>query len=166
MTEITRLIWRAEETPAELHKLLESLGEEYPVSDHGRGLKLKFNRLADGGEPRLRVIRSRGEVTVEYNTITAAARGVGSALAGLSGEECSPFRTLGIMLDASRNMVMKPAHLRKWMRRLALSGCNLILLYCEDTYELEEYPFFGTHSVTSKIPNTWCWSIPKRPPNS
>ena len=139
---ISKLVWHREDTPAELHGMLDSLGEEYPVSEGGRGLRLRFRKVeADGVLSR--TIRSKGEVTVEYNAPNGAARGVGSAFAGMTGEEHAPFETLGIMLDVSRGMVMTVEHLKMWLRRLALSGCNLVMLYCEDVYELDGEPFFG-----------------------
>ena len=142
MSQVSKLVWRRDETPEELFDLLDTLGEEYPVVDSGRGLKLKFRRIEAEGTVS-RVIRSTGEVLVEYNSVAAAARGVGSALAKLEGEETTPFRMLGIMLDVSRNMVMKVDHLKLWFRRLSLSGYNLVMLYTEDTYQLPGEPFFG-----------------------
>jgi len=143
MTDRIKLSWRKEDTPKELYSLLETLGEEYSISQGGRGLKLRFARLSEDEGTVSRVIRARGEVVVEYNNIAAAARGIGSALAGISGEERTPFTSLGIMLDVSRNMVMKIDHFKMWLRRLALCGCNLAMLYTEDTYEIESEPFFG-----------------------
>ncbi|PWM76927.1 MAG: hypothetical protein DBX90_11090, partial [Lentisphaerae bacterium] len=142
MSQVSKLVWRRDETPEELFDLLDTLGEEYPVVDGGRGLKLKFRRIEAEGTVS-RVIRSTGEVLVEYNSVAAAARGVGSALAKLEGEETTPFKMLGIMLDVSRNMVMKVDHLKLWFRRLSLSGYNLVMLYTEDTYQLPGEPFFG-----------------------
>ncbi len=142
MAQIPQLIWRVDETPEELHPLLGVLEEEYPVFSSGRGLKLKFRRI-DAEGTISRVSRTPGEVLVEYNSISAAARGIGSALAKLDGEETTPFKTLGIMLDVSRNMVMTPDHLKMWFRRMALSGYNMIMLYTEDVYELEGESFFG-----------------------
>ena len=139
---ISKLVWRADETPTELHTLLTTIGEEYPVSAGGRGLRLRFKKVSGSGVLS-RVIRAKGEVTVEYNTVAGAARGVGSAFSGLTGEERTPFKTLGIMLDVSRGMVMTVDHLKMWLRRMALSGCNLVMLYTEDIYELEGEPFFG-----------------------
>ena len=139
---ITRLVWHREDAPKELHPLLNTLGGEYPVSDGGRGLRLRFRKMRGDGILS-RTIRSKGEVMVEYNCAAGAARGVGSALSGVTGEESTPFETLGIMLDVSRGMVMTVEHLKMWLRRLALSGCNLVMLYCEDIYELEDEPFFG-----------------------
>ena len=145
MNDRIRLSWRREETPAELHPLLETLGEEYLLAEGGRGLKLRFRRIDPGKDGAVvsRVVRSRGEALVEYSAVAAAARGIGTALAGHAGTSETPFRSLGIMLDVSRNMVMKVDHLKMWLRRLALSGCSLLMLYSEDTYEIEDEPFFG-----------------------
>ena len=142
MEIMSKLVWSAADTPEELAPLLTNLAEEFPVSDGGRGLKLKFKRIK-GDETVTRVTRSKGGVLVEYTSIAAAARGIGSALSRLDGENRTPFSTLGIMLDVSRNMVMTADHLKMWLRRLALAGCNLVMLYCEDTYELEDEPMFG-----------------------
>ena len=142
MAQISRLVWRSADVPEELHELLETLEEEYPVSSYGRGLKLKAKRV-EGAGTISRVKRSPGTVLVEYNLIAAAARGIGSALGKIECDESTPFKTLGIMLDVSRNMVMRIDHLKMWLRRLALSGYNMVMLYTEDVYELPDEPFFG-----------------------
>ncbi len=142
MSQISKLVWRENETPEELLGLLRTIEEEYPVSDFGRGLRLKFERV-EAPETFSQVVRSRGEMLIRYNSIAAAARGIGSALAGLEVKETTPFKTLGIMLDVSRNMVMTVDHLKMWFRRLALSGYNMVMLYTEDVYELPGEPFFG-----------------------
>ena len=53
------------------------------------------------------------------------------------------FETLGIMLDMSRNAVMSLEGLRDYLKILAKMGYNQLLLYTEDTYEVEDAPFFG-----------------------
>ena len=142
MAQVSKLVWRSTDVPEELHTLLETLEEEYPVSPLGRGLKLKAKRV--GGEGTVsRVRRSPGEVLIEYNSIAGAARAIVAAFAKIECDEKTPFKTLGIMLDVSRNMVMRVDHLKMWFRRLALSGYNMVMLYTEDTYELEDEPFFG-----------------------
>lgn len=141
MEQITKLVWN-QELPEELLELVGTLGEEYPISDSGRGLKLSFKRI-EGEGIISNVIRSKGAVTIEYNSIAGAARGIGSALSKIEAKESTPFKTLGIMLDVSRNMVMKVEHIKEWMRRLALCGYNMVMLYTEDVYELEDYPKFG-----------------------
>ncbi len=47
------------------------------------------------------------------------------------------------MLDASRNGVMTVSYAKSVLRRLALMGYNMAMLYTEDTYELDGEPHFG-----------------------
>ena len=144
MYQCAKLAWRAEDTPAEVAAALRALEAEYPISEGGRGLKVRFVPVKSS-ETVSRVDRNRGGVTIEYSNLAGALRGVGSALAKLDGGEHTPFVGLGIMLDVSRNMVMRVEHLKKWLRRLALCGYGQLLLYCEDTYELEDEPLFGAY---------------------
>ncbi len=53
------------------------------------------------------------------------------------------FETLGIMFDCSRNAVLKPETLRYFFRKMAMLGMDLGMMYTEDTYEVEGYPYFG-----------------------
>lgn len=53
------------------------------------------------------------------------------------------FKTFGVMLDMSRNAVMKPDALKKYMQTVKKMGYNALFLYCEDTYEVEGEPYFG-----------------------
>ncbi len=142
MKRIPNLVWHRNEVPEELHGLLDTLGAEYPITNSGRGIKLEFQRI-DEPETTVKVARTPRQARIEYTSVATAARGIGAVLSGLDGREATPFKMLGIMLDISRNMVMRPEHLKKWLRRLALSGYNLVMLYAEDTYCLPDEPFFG-----------------------
>ena len=53
------------------------------------------------------------------------------------------IRSLGIMLDCSRNAVMTPKKVKEFASLIAGMGYNMLLLYTEDTYEIEGEPFFG-----------------------
>jgi len=53
------------------------------------------------------------------------------------------FETLGIMFDVSRGAVMKVDTVKDFIRRMARMGFNELMLYTEDIYELENYPYFG-----------------------
>lgn len=53
------------------------------------------------------------------------------------------FDTLGVMLDMSRNAVMRPDSLEKLLPLLKKMGYNLVMLYTEDTYEIDGEPYFG-----------------------
>ena len=47
------------------------------------------------------------------------------------------------MLDCSRNAVMKPQAVEKYIDILADLGLNCLMLYTEDTYEVAGQPYFG-----------------------
>ncbi len=50
---------------------------------------------------------------------------------------------LGVYLDCSRNAVMKPSELKKYIDILSMLGYNEVYLYMEDTYEVPNEPYFG-----------------------
>ncbi len=55
----------------------------------------------------------------------------------------SKAKRFGVMLDMSRNAVMKPAEVKNFARILKSFGYNMIQLYTEDTFEVEGEPYFG-----------------------
>ncbi|WP_324716792.1 beta-N-acetylhexosaminidase [Carboxydochorda subterranea] len=94
------------------------------------------------------------EVRVAYGQKAAAFRALGRLLGQLvsgngDGVAISPFRersrfdTLGIMVDASRNGVLRVDVAKRLLRHVALMGINACMLYTEDTYEVPGRPFFG-----------------------
>lgn len=50
---------------------------------------------------------------------------------------------LSVMLDMSRNAVMKPSEVMRFVDCIAKMGYKAILLYTEDTYEIDGEPYFG-----------------------
>ena len=135
------LRWNKADTPAELHSILETLACEYPISSTNGEFELKFTQVADTGKSTVHFAGKTIEIT--YNRPVDASRAVGNALAGLESDENTEFKTYGIMLDCSRNAVMTVKHFKNWLRRLALMGYNMAMLYTEDTYQLPGEPFFG-----------------------
>lgn len=64
-----------------------------------------------------------------------------------SGDFCTQgecgLDNMGIMFDCSRNGVLKVDVVKKLIRLSALMGYNMVLLYIEDTYTIENRPYFG-----------------------
>ena len=56
----------------------------------------------------------------------------------MSGE----FRHFGVMIDNSRNAVMKPETVKEMIDLLEQMGYNTLMLYTEDTYEVNNQPYF------------------------
>ncbi len=50
---------------------------------------------------------------------------------------------LGVMVDCSRNAVMNLPALKRLARALAVMGYNTLMLYTEDTFEVDHQPYFG-----------------------
>ncbi len=53
------------------------------------------------------------------------------------------FTNNGIMLDCSRNAVLKVETVTYILEKMALMGLDMAMLYTEDTYEIESRPYFG-----------------------
>ena len=53
------------------------------------------------------------------------------------------FNRLGVMIDCSRNAVMNVKSLKKWIDIISDLGYNMLMLYTEDTYEVDNQPYFG-----------------------
>lgn len=58
-------------------------------------------------------------------------------------EEKRHFQDCGVMVDCSRNAVMKVEVVKKYINYLSCLGYNFLMLYTEDTYELDKRPRFG-----------------------
>jgi hypothetical protein len=140
-------IWETSSTPPELRRMLTALGRTYPVGQGSGGTPVRFERAQEPGVCEAAL--AAGTATVRFSTPTQAGRAVGALLSGLVRKggvhrETTPFRTLGIMLDCSRNAVMTVEHIKTvWLPRLALLGYNMVMLYTEDTYQIPGEPYFG-----------------------
>ena len=53
------------------------------------------------------------------------------------------FTMNGVMLDASRNAVPTVDGIKALLRKMAIMGLNTLMLYTEDTYKVDDYPYFG-----------------------
>ena len=53
------------------------------------------------------------------------------------------FEHFGVMIDCSRNAVMKVETLKRFIDCLAKMGYDTLELYTEDTYTIEDEPYFG-----------------------
>jgi len=58
-------------------------------------------------------------------------------------EQHPSFEKNGAMFDMSRNAVMRPETVKFILCRMALMGLSTFMLYTEDTYEVENWPYFG-----------------------
>lgn len=91
-----------------------------------------------------------GEYKITYSKKNELFRGI-ALLAGsleqgkteINISEKSRFDTCGVVFDCSRNAVPKPEKIADMLARMALMGFNAVMLYTEDTFEVEGYEYFG-----------------------
>jgi len=129
--------------PANLRAGLGEIITERPER-FGTGVAVTFT---PNGEARGYAVRGDAAgLTVSYARPIDAFRAVGRLLgseAPAAMAETPTFDMLGAMIDVSRNGVLTVPAAKNLLRRSALMGVNLIMLYSEDTYEVPGEPFFG-----------------------
>ncbi len=138
------------DAPAELLQGLKRIEAEFPARfDPDGGIRLSFLKAGADDLPGWRLEPGREEGRIVYRRPVDAFRALGCLWGSEKfGEQCgreeSPRLDLtGVMLDVSRNGVLTPEAAGSLFCRFALMGVDTVLLYTEDTYPLENEPFFG-----------------------
>jgi hexosaminidase len=113
--------------------------------------------IGDGGVP-VKVIQNgngisvkseNGMGTISYSKKSEFYRGLGLFVEQSAHfprfviDQKPVFKELGVMCDNSRNAVMRVETIKKMIRHQALMGYTFLMLYTEDTYQIENYPYFG-----------------------
>ncbi len=120
----------AAEVESELDIRFSSDGIEVDIE---KGDCLSVSLCEDGGK----IIYSK-DVEIFRALAHISREGIGCDIVEKPCFDCN-----GLMLDVSRNGVMRVDAVKLILRRLALMGLNLMMLYTEDTFEVEGYPYFG-----------------------
>ncbi len=130
-----------------LDEIVRAFPRRFAGPDKARSVR--FQRVADTRRLALRV-ESSESVVIEYSRPAEAFRALGILMGRVESglplrvhEERCAFDSLGVMLDVSRNGVLRIDSVQKLVRHLALMGVNQLMLYTEDTYEVPGEPLFG-----------------------
>lgn len=97
----------------------------------------------------LKVMNQNNKGEIHYQEKSHFFRGLGLFLEAIESqeefaiEEILQFDTGGAMLDSSRNAVLAVEGIKELLRDMSVMGLNLLMMYTEDTYEVDEYPYFG-----------------------
>ncbi len=119
---------------------LESLAKYGYLCVAEDGIRLK----AEQGD-QIVVSKTAEEIAITYDTESHFYMALARAIGMKEGTQTitPKIRDLGVMLDCSRNAVMKPEEVKRLICLLSLSGYNYLELYTEETYELPDEPYFG-----------------------
>ena len=127
----------------ELIECVEELAPILNMTMDEEGFAVKTKTIEKG----LTVEFFENEVVLGYEKPVMLFRAIGLMVEHFFDQknvsEIPQYKDLSIMYDNSRNAVMNIATIKKAIRHIALMGYTAIMIYTEDTYELEGYPYFG-----------------------
>ena len=127
---------------------LKELSKDYTFEIAENGVLLSSKK---GGAEKLKVQKTKNELTIEYDKPHHFYRAFSLALQKIKEgkeeflvSETAYFETNGPMFDVSQgNAVMKVETVKALIRQLAMMGLNVLMLYCEDSFEVEGEEYFG-----------------------
>ncbi len=134
------------ESSFHLTKAVEEILTELGAEVSADGLLLHCHN--DPDHEGLTVTKTGDTVEITYQQQVLLFRGL-SIVKEHDGEESYSisqkcvFESNGTMIDCSRNAVLKVRTVKKLIRQFALMGCNMMMLYTEDTYEVKNQPYYG-----------------------
>lgn len=120
-----------------LHELGISLAED--------GLPVQI----ESSDGELEVSRDQDQANIRYSQKHQFFRGLGLLIQHSRERdtfhirEKQQFDQIGPMFDLSRNAVLTVDGFKSMLNKMALMGMNTVMLYMEDTYEIENEPYFG-----------------------
>lgn len=129
----------------ELQAGMEALVGELGIQQSQAGVEVAVEKSVG----RLEVGIRGGAAYIRYGAKHQFFRGLGLLIQrGRDGgdfhmEERQQFDTIGPMFDLSRNGVLTVDSFKFMLRKMALMGMNSVMLYLEDTYEIEGEAYFG-----------------------
>ncbi len=135
-------IWITGQMPEYFEEAFAELSGELFMEKDEKGYRVVLKK-----DTCLTLAMTAEEAVIGYSKRVECFRGL-SLLSQYWGQEITlsqeaSFPHIGVMFDVSRNAVLKPETLKYFFRKMALMGLNLGMMYTEDTYEVEEYPYFG-----------------------
>ncbi|MBQ7097138.1 MAG: beta-N-acetylhexosaminidase [Clostridia bacterium] len=131
----------------ELEGAVAELASKMDFCEAKDGLNIAVSKRRTDG---ITVKKDRTGYAVEYGTIPDFCRGLCILLDRMEKQEESfcvsedrKIKKCGIMADVSRNAVMRVETAKDLISRIARMGMNTFMLYMEDVYKVEGYPYFG-----------------------
>ncbi len=103
-------------------------------------------RWKRGGNEGYSISLAKDEILITHSDTDDLVMALGELMTyGLAARQSKipPYRFRGIMLDVSRNAVVRTDFLKERIAKLALMGLNRFCLYTEDTFTVPGEPLFG-----------------------
>lgn len=110
-----------------------------------KGIQLYAQKIE---ERKIIVKKEANRVTIFYHSRANFFYGFTAFLSHIKEENyyeeiACPLKDFGVLLDCSRNAVLRVDSLKDYVVYLACMGYTYLELYTEDTYEIKDEPYFG-----------------------
>lgn len=135
---------------AELLKGIEELSSELSIeiTDREKADVIVNVKKAAVDEVNVSLKGKMAEITYSspirfYRALGILCEALSDGKTEFSKIEKPSFEINGSMFDVARNMVLRPEIIKAILRKQALMGLNLFMIYLEDVFEVPEYPYFG-----------------------
>lgn len=94
------------------------------------------------------VVKSDCRIEIHFSEFSYLLRALGIISehmdrANFNISQSPDFKFNGLMIDCSRNAVSNITTIKDLIVKMALMGHTMLMLYTEDTYEVEGHPYFG-----------------------
>ncbi len=127
--------------PVKIAENIKNLEQDLPIEIKENGVRLEIEKS------NVFVVERKGESAKIFYTVDSEIY-LGIKYLFINGEDFSLQRerkmdNLDVMIDCSRNAVKNVTTVKKLIRMLAVSGYQSLMLYTEDTYEVDGEPYFG-----------------------
>lgn len=119
-------------------KVFDTVGFKYPDEIEVEEYDGVYASLKDG-----KAVVGANNKTELLRAYFIFAKNVSCGLTDFEIREKKHFKECGVMIDVSRNGVMKPEAVKKYIDLIASLGMNYLMLYTEDTYTIKTRPYFG-----------------------
>jgi len=124
--------------------LIKELADEFSFNVSNKGNKVFFNK-----NNKFQIKYKDNQFEVNYYKDNQIYLAIFNIVTMLNNNKCKNINfaekvsNLTYMLDCSRNAVPYVSTIKKLIRHLAFMGYDEMMLYTEDTYKVDKYPYFG-----------------------
>ena len=136
---------------ADLKAGIAALSSDFSFIPHFEAAAGTEVAVSAGPADKIRVRYAEGRAEITFGRKHHFFRALGLLIERLQAceaafdlEETAYFTMNGPMYDVSQgNAVPNRAAVKTLLRRMAVMGLNMLMMYCEDSYDVPEEPYFG-----------------------
>ncbi len=129
-----------------LKSIVKTLPDLFALSSQGIKLDFYYSDKLNG----LKIKKTDKGYCIYYQSVNQALRALGILSGSLKNkrrikslQEKQLIPAVNVMLDTSRNAIMRAEKVKVFLSHLALMGVNTFMLYTETTFTIPAEPYFG-----------------------